>query len=142
MDWFTFLVAALAVYRISTLIVQDSITAELREWWWKRFPVSDFVYTNSTIIEVKQPNGTIVPYAKAWPFKREVVEDDDWGWVPTNVYKLGELIECIFCVSIWVAAATAAVLVGYTELPAVFEYLLYLFGTAGAVEIINLKLGR
>ncbi len=142
MDWFTFLVAALAVYRISTLIVHDSITADLREWWWKRFPVDDFVYADPTIVEVEQPDGTIVPYAKAWPFQREVVEDADWGWIPTSVYKLGELIECIFCVSVWVAAATTAVLIGYTELPTVFEYPLYLFGVAGAVEIINLKLGR
>ena len=139
MDWFMFVVAALAAYRISTLVVQDEITAELREWWWRRFPVSEFVYDERTNIVGNKDGDTV---AKAWPFKRLVIFDDDWGWVPVNVYKLGQLIECVYCVSVWAAAGVTAVIVGFDQIPLGFEFLIYLLGVAGAAEILNSKLGR
>lgn len=144
MDFLTFIVAALAVYRVSTLIVHDSIMAPIREFIWRRFPVEDFVYITDDDESVVDVDGSF--RIKAWPFVRDVYFDyqseGKYYWGVRKPTKVGELIECIFCTSVWVAAAATALFVGYNELPTVFEFLLYTFGLAGAVEIFSLKLGR
>ena len=64
LEWFEFVILALATYRITRLVTRDVITEGFRNWFWKKFP----------------------PESK----------------------KLGYLITCEWCLSIWVASLLIA----------------------------------
>jgi hypothetical protein len=38
LDWFSFVILALATYRITRLLTRDVITEGFRNWWWSKFP--------------------------------------------------------------------------------------------------------
>lgn len=86
----TFLVDALATYRVTRLIVEDKITEDLRDLVWKRFP----------------PDST----------------------------KVGYLLTCPHCTSMWVAALIAA---ARTVSPKTSQPLLRGMAIAAAVSLLN-----
>jgi hypothetical protein len=64
LEWFEFVILALATYRITRLVTRDVITEGFRNWFWTKFP----------------------PESK----------------------KLGYLLTCEWCLSIWVASLLVA----------------------------------
>lgn len=139
-DILTFIVAILATFRVTSLIVEDTITEPLREFWWRRFPTSGFHYERWRVTQdetQKQNNGTV----RSWPFTRRV--DHVGGmWVSLKSYKLGELIECPYCISVWVAAAATVFLNQILSLPYDGYTFLNFLAIAGGTEVLNNRFGR
>ena len=78
-SWSFFIVLALATFRVSRLIALDSITEPVREWLRVKGSLEQVRHT---------PQGE----------ERRILLVGLWGW-------LFRLVTCVWCVSIWVAAA-------------------------------------
>lgn len=87
MDSAPLVLTALAVFRVSRLIVEDSITEPLREWTLARVPD-----------------------------------------------RIGELIECVWCVSFWVGLAAT---IGYAASPSVMFWLSLPFALSAVAGILS-----
>jgi len=68
LDFVPLLLAVLATFRITSLIVEDTITNPLREFWWRRFPTRGFYYETFRVDRSNEVDnaGTV----RAWPFTR------------------------------------------------------------------------
>lgn len=96
------LILALAVSRVTRLIVHDTITESLRTWIWRRWPGEDTQFGDS---EVKG-NGTDTFGRKVGYLKSG--KDVVWvsgAWYATSPSFLGRVIECHWCAGIYVAIA-------------------------------------
>ena len=140
MSIFYLVLAILVTYRISALIAEDTIAEPLREFWQARFPTSDYYYNAHKVIN-RNATG-VLGQAKAWPFKRDVMLDSDFGWIPAKTYKLGELIECFYCVSVWAALAVVVTVYGYNDLPYTLRTFLDFMAVAAGAEIVKNVAGR
>jgi len=126
--------AMMATYRLAALVSTDLIAEPLREFWQRRWPTTDFFYPAS---KVETTDATmLVGLARAWPFKREVAYIDGF-WRNTKEYRLGTLIECFYCVSVWVAFGITLATYESLSLPYDWLFVLNFLGIAGGAEIIN-----
>lgn len=139
-DILTFIVAILATFRVTSLIVEDTITEPLREFWWRRFPTSGFYYEKFRVNDTNDSH--TVGFVKAWPFRRRVLNRSSGNWVSDKSYKLGELIECPYCISVWVAAAATVFLNQLLSLPYDGYTFLNFLAIAGGTEVLNNRFGR
>lgn len=89
------LVLALAAYRITRLIVADSITEPLRNRILSQWPTDDSVFTDEWVTETSGEPTTLHDAPVAWL--------DGEGWIPTAPSKWGELVTCAWCAGFWVA---------------------------------------
>lgn len=133
-----YVLAILFAYRITALIVHDTIAEPLREFWWRRFPVTGFYYDTHVLSE----HNNKVGFVKAWPVTRQVSAHGGGTWVSNRHYKLGELVDCMFCLSVWVAAGTTIFLNLILSLPLDGYTFLNFLAIAGGVEVTNNQLGR
>ena len=134
LDVLILVLAALSTYRLSVLIATDLIMEPVREFWQRRWPTSDFVYPENKVdaADLTQLTG----HARAWPFKREVIfTDGEWGSV--NEYRMGYLIECFYCVSVWVAFGITVATYESMNLGYDWQFVLNFLGIAAGAEIIN-----
>lgn len=134
LDVLILVLAALSAYRLSVLIAEDLISEPLREFWQRRWPVADFFYPESKV--VTQDATQLTGYARAWPFKREVIYIDGF-WRNAKVYRTGSLIECFYCVSVWVAFGITVATYESMGLPYDWQFVLNFLGIAAGAEIIN-----
>lgn len=97
MTWLTLLILALAVSRLSRLIVHDSITEPIRAWVWKRWPGSSTEFGDSEV-----HNGILATGVDV--FRADSMETPGTrAWYATRPRFIGELISCHWCLSVWVA---------------------------------------
>lgn len=98
-DVYLLILTTLASYRVAVFLAEDALAERIRTFWLKRFPSESFTYNVEDVTD---------GYVYAWPFQREVVKvelKNGWQveWKSRNVYELGTLAECFFCISVWVA---------------------------------------
>ncbi|MDX8362525.1 DUF1360 domain-containing protein [Cytobacillus sp. IB215316] len=109
---FEFVILFLASFRLTRLIIYDTITAFLRK------PFHE-------VIEEEQPNGAIVTYM-------QVKGTGLRAWI-------GELLSCYWCSGIW---CTTFFYVGYLFWPFLFKPLIFIFAIAGCAAIIEVIISR
>ena len=83
-----FLVVALAVFRVSRLIVSDTILDTPRLWILTRYPASDTVFVD-------------------WRDDLFWVEKVG-GWMAIKPHLIGELISCVWCTGFWISVIAVA----------------------------------
>lgn len=107
---FTFVVFGLAAYRITRLIVEDTIPfGRIRQAIVTRWPsaadefVGDMVVRDSEGHHVRGfPRVRLIPI-------RDPAAPDEVVWYAESPRKVGELVQCPWCMGIWVSAALYAV---------------------------------
>ena len=112
-----FVVVSLAVFRVSRLIVSDSILDRVRIRFLTRHPASDTVFMDGGD-------------GRLW------VEALD-GWVAEQPSFFGELISCVWCVGFWVAVLAV---IGWWQVPQVVWWIglpFALSAVAGIVEEVT-----
>ena len=94
---------ALAVHRIARLIVADTILDPPRAWLLSRWPGADTEFTaeavaitdqGEPIVDMGDPDGR-----RGAP----LVRMDTDTWIAANPRWFGRWLECVWCVSVWVA---------------------------------------
>jgi hypothetical protein len=107
----TLFVDALAIYRLTRLVVRDSLLDPLRWWVLNRWPTSDTTFPDSLVLERRTVGGHTVGKLRTgidvW-LSTKTDSDGDVLWEADRTYKLSELVECPFCASIWIAFAVVA----------------------------------
>ena len=122
----TWLVDALAVYRLTRLITVDGFPPirRAREWVLRRWPSEDTELAESEMVEATSIT------AAEWVEIERPAETAAWNWerrwVALSPHWLGELVTCAWCVSVYAAglvvAARALVSVwGYVSLALAFS---------------------
>lgn len=121
MTFLTFTILGLAVFRMSRLVVSDTIIEPARLRVLARYPSSSTVFMSGG-------------EGRVW------VPDLD-GWIAEKPSWLGELISCVWCVSIWISVV---VMVVWWVWPVVVWWLtpLALSAVAGIVEEVTDGFGR
>ena len=134
LDVLILVLAALSTYRLSVLIATDLIMEPVREAWQRRWPVADFFYPDNAVEaeDLTQLTGK----ARAWPFKRDVVYTEGF-WRNVKEYRTGALIECFYCVSVWVAFGITVATYESMNLGYDWQFVLNFLGIAAGAEIIN-----
>ncbi|MCP4897322.1 MAG: DUF1360 domain-containing protein [bacterium] len=99
----TEIILALATFRLARLIVTDTILDPPRAWILSRWPGDDTEFTQSVVEHDDQGSW----YSAARDTVRLVGIEDDL-WVAANPTWFGRWLECVWCVSIWVAVVVVA----------------------------------
>lgn len=103
-SWFLALIDVLACYRLTRLIVKDSLFQEARWWVLRRWPSELTTFPESIVTKDEEyPNRGWLTEPGPALFKTE-----DGEWVAEGTYKLTELLECGWCASLWVATGVVA----------------------------------
>lgn len=92
----TYVVLALAAYRLTRLFTRDVLFASWRHRWYRRFPPNDHYRAM-----VRQPG-------RGWVLAANPVR-------PTH--PLGQLIDCPWCIGAWVSIAVVAVVAQIVSVP-------------------------
>lgn len=117
MNGLQFVVLALAVYRVTRLIVTDTILDKPREALLTRYPASDTVFA-------EWADGLV------WS---ETVE----GWIALEPSWLGDLVSCVWCAGFWISVV--AVLLWWLA-PGLVWWLALPFAFSAVVGIIESRL--
>lgn len=91
----TLLIVALAVHRLTRLVVSDTITEPFRNRVLSRWPSDDSVFTDEWVTETAGEPQTLGG--------ADVFYIDGTGWMATKPHWLGTLVTCAWCASFWVA---------------------------------------
>lgn len=96
---FEFVVDALAVYRLSRLVTTDTFPPikAARDWVLLRWPSATDDYAEAFTSDIGPVNAA----------GRPVFRERDTWWA-SEPHWLGELVTCIYCSSVWVAAGVLA----------------------------------
>lgn len=132
LDPLTLLVDLLCVYRLTRLVVKDSLLNEVRWWILRRWPSAlttfpDNIVDNQTKIG-EMTVGDIE--GRTSVYLAEGDDQDEWRAIKT--FKVTELIECVYCASIWVAFAVLGLRVWWDW----WQYPALALGLAGGVALI------
>lgn len=106
---FEAVVVALAVYRLTRLVTEDTILEPIRDRILARFPAYDTEYQDDPGVE--SPTNA---------YGRALFESAPGRYYPVDASWLGTLISCAWCSSIWLAGL---VTVAWYYLPAVTWWL-------------------
>ena len=109
-----FAVLALAVFRVSRLIVSDTILDTPRLWILARWPASDTVFVE----------------ARPHTFWVENVE----GWMTVKPHLIGELVSCVWCTGFWISVIAA---VGWSQAPDVAWWLALPFALSAVAGLLE-----
>lgn len=135
MDPFLFVVDLLAVYRLARLVTKDSLFDRPRWWILNRWPSEQTTFPDNLVLERRTEDGHVYGILKSGVHVYMTAKVDDEGdplWEADRTYKLSELVECPFCVSVWLAFAVVALRVGWDW----WQYPALGLGLAGAVALI------
>lgn len=97
---FTFLVLALAIYRVTRLIVADSLLEPARNWLFGRFPYSGSFMDGGPEDKPKR--------AKRAAFQNTGRGTEARWFVETGTF-LGNLLHCFWCIGFWVSVVGTVV---------------------------------
>jgi hypothetical protein len=116
------IIDGLAVFRLSRLIVADEILRPIREWLWLRWPGDNTEFYASAVDRVKVATFEVEPRQSPPVY---VAARPSW---------LGRWLECVWCVSMWIAPAvvTMRALTGWWQWPAT---MLALSAVAGILHV-------
>ena len=101
MDWLDLLILALAISRVTRLVVHDTITEPLRNRIWRRFPGSDTQFGDSEV----EVNGTDT-FGRKVGYLKSSKNDVVWvsgAWYAVSPKFLGNVISCHWCSGLWLA---------------------------------------
>lgn len=93
----------LAVFRLSRLIVADSILDRPRAWLLRRWPGDDTEFYDSEV-EIDDSTATLVDTGVLVT----AIDGDVRTWIAIRPRWLGTWIECVWCNSVWIAVAVVA----------------------------------
>ncbi|MDQ0255378.1 hypothetical protein J2S74_002760 [Evansella vedderi] len=106
-ETFHFVLFALAVFRLTHLLIYDTITESIRE---------KFIHYENE----KASDGTVETVL--------VIADKGWRkWI-------GELLTCHWCLGIW---SSAFLLIGYLSFPFTFSIIIFILAAAGVAAILE-----
>lgn len=133
------LIDLLAVFRLTRLVVKDSLLNGPRWWILNRWPSELTTFPDASVTDRRTVEGHTYGQLATGVGVFLSSKTDDEGdplWEADKTYKLSELVECPFCVSIWLAFAVVALRVwwGWWQYPAVALAL------AGVVALIFARL--
>ena len=100
------IVDALAIFRLSRLVTSDTILGRPRNWLLRRWPGADTEFHDS---ETERIEGKGAAYNAVRG--RPVTPVPEWKprlWVVVEPHWFGNLISCVWCISIYVAVAVVA----------------------------------
>jgi len=100
------IVDALAIFRLSRLVTSDTILDRPRNWLLRRWPGADTEFHDS---EVERVEGEGAAYTAVRG--RPVTPVPEWSprlWVVVEPHWFGNLISCVWCVSVYVAVVVVA----------------------------------
>lgn len=100
-DPFLFLIDALAVYRLTRLIVADTILDTPRAWLFRRWPGTETIFLGSEV-DIGDGAHWIVDT------NRQLVAVNDDEFIALQPSWFGRWLECAWCVSVWVAPVVVA----------------------------------
>lgn len=101
----TEIILALATFRIARLIVADTIFDAPRSWFLSRWPGADTEF-EATAVELNDQGLPIIDLGDGTG--RPLVRIETDTWVAANPTWPGKLLECVWCVSVWVGAGVVA----------------------------------
>jgi len=105
LDAVSLVVLALATYRVARFVVEDTLFDKPRAWALTHWPGNDTEFTP----EVIERRGS--RYFNEADVELVVVRSETEGttWVAAEPTMLGKWLECVWCVSVWVAAAIVVI---------------------------------
>ena len=114
MTFLEFTVLALAVFRVSRLIVDDTIFDTPRLWLLTRYPASDTIFTD---------------------YRDDLLwVENVGGWMTLKPHIIGELISCMWCTGFWVAVIGVVV---WSQWPGVAWWVALPFALSAVTGIIQ-----
>lgn len=90
------LILTLAAFRVTTLVVTDTIVDRPRSWLHHRFPVT------GTYVDRKPKRGS----------SRYVNQSEPKWWVDKGTF-IGDLISCFYCIGVWISVALGLLWVSF-----------------------------
>lgn len=108
------LLDVLVCYRLARLVVKDSLLQEVRWWILNRWPSELTTYPGEIVVPPRLDSTVDTVLSTLKESGREVflsAETDEDGmnlWKPVKTYKLTELIECVYCASVWISFGVMA----------------------------------
>jgi len=112
-DGFSFILLALAAFRLTRLLVYDQITAFIRRPFHRE-------------VEETEPDGSVVTYI-------EIKGKGLRSWI-------GELLSCYWCTGIWCAAFLIGIWYLWPTVAEIGIIIFAIAGTAGLIETITGKM--
>jgi len=107
LEWFDFILLALAAFRLTRLLVYDRITEFIRKPFHE---IKEETDSDGSIVEVLYVKGT-------------------------GIRKfLGELLSCHWCTGVW---CSAIIYIGKVFLPVVFQPVIFILALAAAAALIE-----
>lgn len=100
-----YLILALAVSRLTRLVVHDSISERFRTFIWRRWPGTDTQFGDTEVaVDGKDTLGNRIGQLTTGVdvFRTSV------AWFATTPRFVGNLISCHWCLSVWMAVAVWA----------------------------------
>lgn len=138
LDPLILLIDLLAVYRLTRLIVRDTLFQEARWKILQRWPSSVTTFPDAIVEDKGNVDGH--SYGRVGSqvvfLSNKTDEDGDPVWLPERTYKWTELIECPYCASVWVAFGVVALRVWWDW----WQYPALALALAGGVALIFSKL--
>jgi len=98
MDPVILVVDALAIFRLSRLVTSDTILDRPRAWLLRRWPGSETEFYDSEVENSEVRGRPVVTLEGTRPRL----------WVVLEPHWFGSLIQCVWCISIWLAVAVVA----------------------------------
>lgn len=138
LDPFVLLVDLLAVYRLTRLIVKDSLLQEVRWWILQRWPNEGTEFPDAIVSfrPSSEGGGAYLPSGVEVYKSTRTDSDGDPIWLPLKTHKITELIECPYCASVWLAFGVLALRVWWDW----WQYPALALALAGGVALIFAKL--
>lgn len=130
-DPLVLLIDLLAVYRLTRLVVKDSILDKPRHWILQRWPSELTTFPDDLVLDRHTSQGITIGSVG----KNDVYLDEE-GWKALYPHKLTELIECVYCASVWIAFGVLALRVWWDW----WQYPAIALALAGGVALIFAKL--
>ena len=97
------IVDALAIFRLSRLVTSDTILDRPRTWLLRRWPGADTEFYDSETDRIDGGTWTLHGRPAA-----PIPGSNPRLWVAVNPHWFGSLIECVWCMSVYVAVAVVA----------------------------------
>lgn len=109
LDPLLILIDILAVYRLTRLIVKDTLLQEARWWILRRWPSELTTYPDVIVEEQRINEGMVTGLVQGrTPVYLSTSDSGEDEWRAIKVFKWTELVECVYCASVWVAFAVLA----------------------------------
>lgn len=142
-SWLNLLIDALATWRLGRLVTVDDFPPikHARDWVLRRWPGPNARFSEAEVIVNEQD---VDSYSDE-PLRGHLegtglaVEWLEEGWQAQQPHWFGQLIDCIWCASVWLAGGVVAL---RALLPVQWGYLALVLAFAGVAGLIATKIDK